>query len=409
MLFFFLMSDAVSWTRKYMPSKCSEVAGQTAAIARLKGFAENSRKSGKKAALLHGFTGSGKTCSVYAVARELNCEVLEVNASDFRDASSINSIVGSASSQLSLFGAGKIILVDEIDGISGREDRGGVAALAKLIAKSSFPIVMTANSPWDKKFSPLRKLSEMIEFKPLAAADVYSVINKICSSEKVAADDAALKSLANRSGGDLRAAVNDLQIIAGNSRTLSQKDVDSLSDRNRIESIINALVRILKTTDFEKAAAAFDNLEEQPNEWFLWIDENLPAEYKNPKYLAKAYEAISSADVFSGRITRSQYWRLLVYIKLLLTAGVATAKDEKLSGVVSYKQTSRLLKIWMANARYNKRKNIAEKIAERTHTSTAKAIQSFSYFKAMIKNGSSGGKIAEELKLDEEEVEWLKR
>ncbi len=403
------MSDALSWTRKYMPSKCSEVAGQAAAVARLKGFVGSSRKSGKKAALLHGFTGSGKTCSVYAVAREIGCEVLEINASDFRDAESINSIVGSASYQLSLFGGGKIILVDEIDGISGREDRGGIAALSRIIAKSAFPIVMTANSPWDKKFSPLRKLSEMIEFKPLAAAEVYNVLNMICRSEKVAADDAALKSLANRSGGDLRAAVNDLQILAGSSRKLAKKDVDSLSDRNRIESMIGALVRILKTTDFETAAAAFDSLEEQPNEWFLWIDENLPAEYKNPKYLAKAYEAVSSADVFNGRIARSQYWRLLVYIKLLLTAGVATAKDEKLSGVVSYKQTSRLLKIWMANARYNKRKNIAEKIAEKTHTSTSKVIQNFSYFKAMIKSGGSGRKIADELNLDEEELEWLMR
>ncbi len=408
-MFFFLMNDAVSWTRKYMPSRCSEVAGQQVQVQKLKRFVERHKQSKKKAALLHGFTGSGKTCSVYAVARELNCEVLEINASDFRDAASINSIIGSASSQMSLFGTGKIILVDEIDGISGREDRGGVAALAKLILKSAFPIVMTANSPWDKKFSPLRKLSEMIEFNPVNSTDVYGVLNDICRSERLAADEGALKSLANRSGGDLRAAVNDLQILTGSARVLSQNDVDSLSDRNRIESMVNALVRILKTTDFETAAAAFDNLEEQPNEWFLWIDENMPAEYKNPRYLAKAYEAISSADVFNGRIKRSQYWRLLVYIKLLLTAGVATAKDEKLSGVVNYTQTSRLLKIWMANMRYNRRKSIAEKIAEHTHTSTAKIIQNMHFYKPMIKNGSNGRKIAEELHLDEEELEWLKR
>ncbi len=403
------MNDAVSWTRKYIPSSASEVAGQQLPVQKLKMFIENHGKSRKKAALLHGFTGSGKTCSVYAVARDLNCEVLEINASDFRDAASINSIVGSASSQLSLFGGGKVILVDEIDGISGRDDRGGVAALSRLIPKSAFPIVMTANSPWDKKFSPLRKVSEMIEFSPLAADAVHSVLKSICKGEKIDADDSAIKSMANRSGGDLRAAINDLQILAGKSKSLSQADVDGLSDRNRTESMVSALVRILKSTDFGTAASAFDNIEEQPNEWFLWVDENMPSEYKKPEYLARAYEAVSSADVFSGRISRSQYWRLLVYIKLLLTAGVATAKDEKLSGVVNYKQTSRLLKIWMANARYNKRKSIAEKIAERTHTSTAKAIQSFSFFKAMIKSGSNGMEIASELSLDEEEVEWLKR
>ena len=208
------MNDALSWTRKYTPLKCSEVAGQQIPVQKLKRFVEGYKLAKKKSALLHGFTGSGKTCSVYAVARDLNCEVLEVNASDSRNAESINAIVGSASSQLSLFGTGKIILVDEIDGISGQGDRGGVAALSKLIAKSAFPIVMTANSPWDKKFSPLRKLSEMIEFLPLASDAVYSVLKSICVKETIDAEDSVLKSMANRSGGDLRAAINDLHILA---------------------------------------------------------------------------------------------------------------------------------------------------------------------------------------------------
>jgi len=402
------MNEASSWTRKYTPKKVSEVAGQSVSVGKLKKFIENHKTSRKKAVLLYGFTGSGKTCSVYAVASELDYEILEVNASDFRNADSINSIVGSASSQLSLFGKGKIILVDELDGISGQKDRGGIAALSKLLSKSAFPIVMTANDPWNKKFSSLRRASEMIEFKQVTSNDVHSVLSNICSSEKISAEEKALKSLANRSGGDIRAAINDLQILSENTKKLSQKDVDSLSDRNRVESMLKALVRILKSIDFDTTATAFDDIDEQPDQWFLWLDENIPSEYKNPKYLAKAYEALSSADVFKGRITRSQYWRLLVYIKLLLTAGVASAKDEKLSGFTNYKQTSRLLKMWIAKARFNKRKNIAEKIAEKTHTSAAKVIQDMHFFKTMIKNGSNK-KLEEELKLDQEEVEWLSK
>ncbi|MBS3133311.1 replication factor C large subunit [Candidatus Woesearchaeota archaeon] len=405
------MVEPLSWTRKYMPEKCSEVVGQSASVSRLRRFVESHGKSRKKAALLYGFTGSGKTCSVYAVASELDYEVLEVNASDFRNSDSINSIVGSASSQLSLFGKGKIVLVDELDGISGQQDRGGIAALSKLIPKSSFPIVMTANDPWNKRFSPLRRSSEMIEFRQVSNNDVHSVLKNICSSEKIAAEDAALKSLANRSGGDMRAAINDLQILSESTGKLSQKDVDGLSDRNRVESMLNALIRILKSVDFETSSTAFDEIDEQPDQWFLWLDENIPSEYKNPKYLAKAYEAVSSADVFKGRITRSQYWRLLVYIKLLLTAGVATAKDEKPAGLTNYRQNSRLLKMWIANSRYNKRKNIAEKIAEKTHTSAAKVIQDMHFYKTVIRNsgGVNKNKLAEELSLDEEEVEWLSK
>ena len=346
---------------------------------------------------------------MHAVASELNYEIIEINASDFRNAQSINAIVGSASSQLSLFATGKVILVDEVDGVSGKKDRGGIAALSKLLSKSAFPIVMTANDPWDKKFSGLRKVSEMIQFKPLGSEAVHSVLKGICMKENVAADPDALRSMAGRAGGDLRAAINDLQILAGSTGKLGLKEVEELSDRNRKESMIRAIARVLKTTDFGIAAKAFDDVDEMPNEWFLWIDENVPLEYKEPEFLARAYEAISYADVFNGRIMRNQHWRFLVYVKILLTAGVATAKNRKLFGLANYRQTSRLLKIWIANSRYQKRKNIASKIAGKTHTSPARIIKDFYFYKSIIKNGRNREDFAEEFDLDKEEMNWLCR
>ena len=79
----------------------------------------------KKPLLVHGPPGTGKTASVYAIANELGYEVVEANASDFRDKNSINSVVGSALNQVSLFKKGKIILIDELEGFSGNADRGG--------------------------------------------------------------------------------------------------------------------------------------------------------------------------------------------------------------------------------------------------------------------------------------------
>ena len=403
------MRENISWTKKYAPGSTDRIIGQESAVYALRNFISNHKKSRKKAALLYGLTGCGKTSSVHAIASELNYEILEINASDFRNAKSINSIVGLASTQLSLFAAGKVILVDEVDGVSGQKDRGGIAALSKLLSKSAFPIVMTANDPWNKKFSGLRRASEMIQFKPLGSNAVHSILKEICAKENVVAEPEALQSMAGRVGGDLRAAINDLQIIAGGTKKISVKDVDSLSDRNRTESMLLAIARILKTTDFGIAAEAFDDVDEKPNEWFLWIDENVPMEYKEPAVLARAYEAISHADVFNGRIMRNQHWRFLVYVKIFLTAGVAVAKDRKLFGLANYRQTSRLLKIWMANSRYQKRKNIAAKIAEKTHASTAKVIRDFHCYKTIIKNGRNKESFAEEFELDKEEMSWLLR
>lgn len=400
----------IAWTRKHAPEKTSGILGQDMSVQRLKRFVGDyvQKKSRKKAALIYGATGSGKTCSVYALAGEMGYEVLELNASDFRNANSINEIIGAASSQRSLLGSGKIILVDELDGISGQKDRGGIAALAKLLGNSAFPIVMTANDPFEKKFSSLRRVSEMMEFRHLSPDNVLTVLEGICRDERIDADAAALRSMANRSGGDMRAAINDLQILSGSGGKLSQDDVDSLSDRNRVRSMIEAITMIFKTTDFEVAASSFDDVSEKPDDWFLWLDENIPSEYRNPADLARAYEKVSSADVFRGRIARSQYWRLLAYIKLLLTAGVALAKDGKQEFAPSYRQSGRLLKIWIAKSRFGKRNNIAEKIAACTHSSPKKVVDDFSYYRTIIKNGDRQ-KMMDSLGLDEEEIEWLSR
>ena len=78
----------------------------------------------KKGVILHGAPGTGKTSLAYAIAFELDAEILELNASDLRNKQKVAEIIGPASRQKSLFKKNKILLIDEVDGISAR-DRGG--------------------------------------------------------------------------------------------------------------------------------------------------------------------------------------------------------------------------------------------------------------------------------------------
>ena len=197
-----------AWINDHKPKKLSEVQGQDSALAELKKYVEHYRP-GSKALLLYGPSGNGKTCAVHALANELGREIVEVNASDVRNKESIHALLGSAIKQHSLFFKGKIILVDEIDGVSGQEDRGGVSAIAELIQESGFPIVMTANDHFDKKFAPIRKKAELLEFHALNYLSIYNVLKSIAKKEKIEYDDEALKCLARSVGGDLRAAIND--------------------------------------------------------------------------------------------------------------------------------------------------------------------------------------------------------
>ncbi len=401
---------AEPWTRKYQPKVGKDIVGQAEAVEKTRNFLAHFKKQPKKALMLYGPSGSGKTSIVHALANELGLELLEVNASDARNQDAINQKIGAAIRQLSLFMKSKVILVDEIDGIAGQEDRGGVAALLALISETNFPIVMTSNNPFDQKFNKLRSSSFLVELQPLGVSDMAALLRKIAAAEGIEFEEESLKKLARGTGGDLRATINDLQSLSQDKK-LNDESLESLGERNRIEPMLSALVKIFKTTDANIAVKAFENVEEDLDRCFLWIDENLPKEYTKPEDLARAYEALSKADVFRGRIRKQQHWRFLVYESSLLTAGVATAKQEKYRHQVSYSQTTRLLKLWRANMQFQKRKAIAGKIAPMLHSGVKEVVRDyiphlkfiFSHNKAMAEG------IARELKLYSEEISWLKQ
>lgn len=399
----------IPFVNKYNPKTTKDIVGQDDVVRRLKEFIANFLKEKKNSALVYGPSGVGKTSSVYAISNELGYEVIEVNASDFRNAGQINQKVGNAIKQKSLFAAGKIILVDEIDGLSGNEDRGGIQAIAKLIQDSAYPIILTATNPFDNKFSTLRSKSNLIEFKQLDYLSIFRILKIICELEKIKYEEESIKMVARNAGGDARAAVNDLQTLAQDKKAISKEGVDELSGRDRKDNIMAALNKIFKTTDVNIAISAFDNVEEDLNEQLLWIDENLPKEYAKPEELAKAYDMLSKADVFNRRIRRWQHYRFLVYINALITAGIASAKNARYKHFVEYKPTGRILKIWWANQKAMKKKAIAEKIAAKTHSSKKEVLKStMPYLPLMFKSKGMKSSIIKELELEEEEIEWLK-
>ncbi len=398
-------------THKYRPKSSLGIIGQDSAIRKLNDFVVNFKRQKKKAALLCGPGGVGKTCAVHALAKDLNLEILEVNASDVRNAEQINSVIGSASGQMSLFSRGKIILVDEVDGLSGMGDRGGLQAIIGIIEKTSFPLVLTATNVWDYKFNNLRKNCEMIEFEPLDHDSLSNILKMICDKENIKYDEEVIRGLARRAGNDARAAINDLQTLTIEAGELTKENLENLSERNKTDTIINGLLKVFKSTDPKVAIAAFDNVNEDLDEQLLWIDENLPREYTKPEDLAKAYDKLSKADVFNRRIRRWQHYRFLIYINALITAGIAVSKKERYNHHVDYKPTGKLLKLWWAKQKSMKKKAIAEKIAERIHTSKKEALKNtLPYIQvAFKKNKKFREELSKELDLSEEEVEWLKK
>ncbi|MEK6951324.1 MAG: replication factor C large subunit [Nanoarchaeota archaeon] len=406
------------FTLKYQPRNEQQLFGQDTAVAELKDYILHYKQKPQRAALLLGPIGNGKTSSVYALAKQLNYDLLEINSSDLRNEESMRTFLGSALGQQSLFFRPKIILVDEIDNISGREDRGCIPALIKVLEKSTFPVILTANDISDSKFKALGKSCQQIEYHKLQYRTIGHALRWVCEQENIQYEEKAINTLARQADGDLRGALIDLQVCSGGSsddsrNNLTSGQVETLSNRKRTETIFNALTLIFKSSSIETALPALEDVDMDLQEVIPWIDENLPKEYLQPAALAKAYEFLSRADIFQGRIRRQQHWRFLVYINSLLTAGISSAKKEKNTNPVQYNRTMRFLRMWQAKMKWAKKKEIAGKLAAATHTSHKVAYEQVPYLEVIFQKSRGKGKEAEEitreLRLEEEEVEWLRR
>ena len=233
--------------------------------------------------------------------------------------------------------------------------------------------------------------------KALSPTMIAEILRKIAEKEGLKRENNFFSQIAIKSQGDLRAALNDLQSYALNS-TLT---VDITEKRDVEDTIFNILRRIFK--ERQDFLTLFDSTKLSLDEILLWLEENIPREYKNES-LAKAYFALGNADVFRGRIYRNQSWRFLVYQNIFQSAGVSYAKDKANQTFTKYEPPKRILKIWMNNQRITQKKTIAKKYARFVHCSTKRALRDFSILKPILQKPE----VQKNLRLSEEEIEYLK-
>ncbi|MGZ4912749.1 MAG: replication factor C large subunit [Halobacteriota archaeon] len=167
---------------KYRPSTLAEVRGNKKAISELRQWALD-WPSDKKAALLYGKPGTGKTSAAIALANDLGWSVLELNASDKRTQKSLNQSVGEAAQNASFLDTRKLILLDEIDNLHGNSDRGGARAATELVKTTREPVILTANDLYGVS-STLRGYCKLISFFAIREDSIKKALVDIWHNEK---------------------------------------------------------------------------------------------------------------------------------------------------------------------------------------------------------------------------------
>lgn len=240
------------WVDKYKPTACKSIIGQQGEksnMNKLKIWLRDWNKNhmnlnGKKAAakpapwgvandsgawakcaLLSGPPGVGKTTTAYLVCKELGYDVVEMNASDTRSKKMLGESVSdtlNTTSVATMMGKGnannnvtskRVLLMDEVDGMAGNEDRGGVAELINLIKNSKVPVICMCNDRNHQKIRSLANHCFDLRFQRPRVEQIKASMMSVCFKEKIQIKPEALTELIIGCGQDVRQVLHHLSMV----------------------------------------------------------------------------------------------------------------------------------------------------------------------------------------------------
>ncbi len=374
-------STNLPWPEKHRPSTMKELVGNPDQLKGLSTWLESwsTQSSQQRAALLIGPPGVGKTASVNALANDLGMEIVEFNASDSRNKAQIESLVWQSAMQHTLDGSLRLILLDEVDGLSGTSDRGGVGAIIKIIETTGHPIIMTANDPESPRLKDLFKKCRVFTFNTISHDDMLIILKRIIKRQKITIEESVLDEVVYNSGGDLRAAISDLELISKGG--VSQF---SLAFRDTRRNAQDTLTRLFMATDMETARQVLSESDVDHDKLLLWLEENVPLHLVSSEELERGMETLSQADLYLGRIWRGQNWKLLAYFYNLIAAGIPSSRSTTPFTKTMYSQPAWPLLVWQSNmsernqseirSRLSRVALVSKKRVARTHQDIIKQI-----------------------------------
>jgi replication factor C large subunit len=306
------------WTEKYRPTLLTQLRRDKAVEAMISWAKkwENGTPS-KKGLIIYGAPGTGKTSSAIALAKEMDWEYVEFNASDIRSRDLIeqNAIKGSFYSSISdVKNRKKLIVMDEVDSLYERNiegsDAGGKAAISSLLERTLNPVILIANDLYALKSSSTGKAiadkCEVVEFRRYMKSQIATVLKEILQKEGVYASPERINEIAENSNGDMRAAINDIQGI-GEFYGTEERDL-TLSAYTVINDILHGHKEDVRTIKSEMMNIGMD-----PNDFILYLIENVyPLQYRVDDFVL-ALRNIGRADLFLGMVGKKMNYSLWSY------------------------------------------------------------------------------------------------
>lgn len=349
-----------NWVDTHAPRKLDELIGQNAVVRKLSEWLQDwesvvlkgqtkkfqFRAGGgapenlnARAALVSGPPGIGKTTTCRLVAQlHGGYEVLEYNASDARGQKVIQEMADGIADNTTISfkssAAGKgsvkagltrraVIIMDEVDGM-GSGDRGGNAALMKMIKKTRNPIICICNDQHSQKVRSLASVCLDLKFTRPSKCVVAQRCADIARREGLDVEPNALEALAESCGGDMRMVLNQLQMLSRSSE-VTYMDMKSrmgqfAKDQEVMMGPFDACKKLLNSAEASKLS--FKERTEMffvdyslvgllVHENYLRSVERRPVNAQNLNICAISANLMALGDILSEKIHGHQEWGLL--------------------------------------------------------------------------------------------------
>jgi replication factor C subunit 1 len=298
------------------------------------GFNRNENPAMFKAALLSGPPGIGKTTAAELVCQYLNFEYIEKNASDQRSKKSMSNLSNDtysiahysnkSSSSISKY----VLIMDEVDGVAGNEDRGGIQELISLIKRSRIPIICICNDRQHQKIRSLANYCYDLRFYRPTIQQIRSAMLTILHQENIQnIKQEILDEIIQSCNQDIRQTIHSLnlwtiQSVHTNSnaakmieKTINNNTFDlfrlSFSDQLREKSLADKSDIFFYDYQLMPLLIQENYLQCQPH---LSSQKRKLTDIEHLNLISKAADNISLGDICSQMMfSKNESWSLLPY------------------------------------------------------------------------------------------------
>ena len=294
---------------------------------------ENSRKKvvewivkwsdGSKPLLLVGPPGVGKTSFVHALCHEFDIDLVELNASDSRNKNLLAQVISPIFSNASLTGKNFLLFLDEIDGISNREDSGGLDFLLDLFKEPSIRVVMAANKS-NEAIKKISKVSKTITFSPIPPRLSMLYLDRILRLQNSLMKPEDRIAVVRNCLGDIRSLLNAAKVMKAGYTTTKNPGVD-IDIENTINQFFSSTtfgeaLDVVQRADISYSDPRFgQSSEDRRKDILAAFFSTIVMSKIDITTIALLLDRLSELDVILSRSLVMRNWKILRYFPLILT------------------------------------------------------------------------------------------